>query len=78
MMMSLPTYCMGLEEQIKHKGKVHSSRHGALRSLTCWSLHTEATLLRLLLLMPTGCPMGGNELTPPEPPAMETVMLMLL
>lgn len=41
---------------------------------TCWS----PTLLRLLLLMATGCPMGGNELTPLEPPAMETVMLMLL
>lgn len=45
---------------------------------TCWSLHTEPTLLRLLLLMATGCPIGGNELTPLEPPAMETVMLMLL
>lgn len=48
------------------------------KSPTCWSLHTELTLLRLLLLMATGCPIGGNELTPLEPPAMETVMLMLL
>lgn len=47
-------------------------------SLTCWSVHTEPTLLRLLLLKPTGCPMGGKEPTPPEPPAMDTVMLMLL
>lgn len=54
------------------------SKLAGSKSLTCWSLHTEPTLLRLLLLMPTDCPMGGNELTPLEPPAMETVMLMLL
>lgn len=46
--------------------------------LTCWSLHTEPTLLRLLLLMAMGCPIEGMEATPPEPPAIDTVMLMLL
>lgn len=49
-----------------------------LETPTCWSLHTGPMLLRLLLLIPTCCPMGGKEATPPEPPAMETVMLMLL
>ena len=44
-------------------------------SLTCWSLHMGLTLL---LLMPTGCPIGGRAPTLPDPPAIETVMLMLL
>ena len=34
--------------------------------------------LTLLLLMPTGCPMGARGPTVPDPPAIETVMLMLL
>lgn len=51
---------------------------GSVEPPTCCSLHTGPTLLRLLLLMPTVCPIGGSEPTPPEPPAMDTVMLMLL
>lgn len=43
-----------------------------------WSLHMELTLLRLLLPMPTGGPIGGSEPGAPEPPAMDTVILMLL
>ncbi len=36
------------------------------------------TLPRLLLPMPTDGPIGGRVLTAPDPPAIDTVMLMLL
>lgn len=48
------------------------------RGVLTWSLHIELTLPRLLLPMATGGPIGGSEPAAPEPPAMETVMLMLL